>query len=37
VRDRLKAHVLITMDVDLVDPAEIAADAAPVLDRRSKS
>jgi phenylacetate-CoA ligase len=34
VRDRLKAHVLITMDVELVP--EIAADAPPVLDRRAK-
>ncbi len=34
VRDRLKAHILITMDVDLVP--EIAADAPPILDRRTK-
>lgn len=34
VRERLKAHVLITMDVDLVP--ELAADAPPVLDRRAK-
>ena len=36
VRDRLKAHILITMDVELVDPASIASDAPPVLDRRAK-
>jgi phenylacetate-CoA ligase len=35
VRDRLKAHILITMDVDLV--SEIPADAPPVLDRRTKA
>ena len=34
VRDRLKAHVLITFDVELVDPAAIPADAPPVLDKR---
>lgn len=35
IRDRLKAHILITMDVDLVP--ELPADAAPVLDRRAKA
>lgn len=35
VRDRLKAHVLISMDVELVDPAALPATAEPVLDRRS--
>lgn len=35
VRDRLKAHVLITFDVELVDAATIPADAPPVVDRRS--
>jgi phenylacetate-CoA ligase len=34
VRDRLKAHVLITMDVEFIP--ELAADAPPVLDRRAK-
>ena len=36
VRDRLKAHILITMDVELVPSSALAADAAPVIDRRSK-
>jgi len=34
VRDRLKAHVLITMDVDLVP--DLPADLEPVLDKRAK-
>jgi len=37
VRDRLKAHILITMDVDLVAPSAIPAGAEPVLDRRTKA
>jgi phenylacetate-CoA ligase len=36
VRDRLKAHILITMDVELVPPSSIAADAPAVVDRRVK-
>lgn len=34
VQERLKAHVLITMDVDLVP--SLPADAAPVIDKRAK-
>lgn len=37
IRDRLKAHILITMDVELVDPTALPADAAPVLDRRTRA
>ncbi|MGH7292630.1 MAG: phenylacetate--CoA ligase family protein, partial [Myxococcota bacterium] len=36
IRDRLKAHILITMDVQLVPGSAIAADAVPVIDRRVK-
>jgi phenylacetate-CoA ligase len=36
VRDHLKAHVLINMDVELVPRTALPADADPVIDRRMK-
>jgi phenylacetate-CoA ligase len=36
VRDHLKAHVLISMDVELIPRIEVPADADPVIDKRAK-